>query len=474
MSEDRYIDRLAFLAEKFDVFESTAEGIKEHMDYLTSNGYNVRGITNRDDMVLAFVSFKKPSDEDGFKYNYHVSVSFDVFNAMVISDPSNNKMYTQWMLTTFQRYLKANGQFDEDAIRFVDEDLPLAKEFLLVFEKNKRKKKFRELNSNEFVFKGVNDPTDINQYKSLSQLYDAVDPFIEKDPSNMEKLINGFVKDGKAEVPVRDRKFTLYIPKCEEASLIFGEFVGWCTAKKGGDMFNHYTNNSKYRKPNGQKSDIYIIIDNRFFEGKIKSDYLYQIHFESNQVRDRIQSTKNNFFENVLLRSEGVSNFFHEELTNLAKMIDSKNRDNIYIDYLIKFGWTDALFEIIDDFTPIIRFTSKDVPRLPDISKFKNLNTLIISDAKLTELHPSIGSLGQLEELLIPGNNITELPKELGRLKNLVMINIIGNKIKSISDDIKYLDKSNGGSLHRISFNREEIGEDNYHKLKELLPSVKM
>tara|TARA_R110000796_G_scaffold61077_2_gene141369 strand:+ start:14273 stop:15757 length:1485 start_codon:yes stop_codon:yes gene_type:complete len=494
MSKDKSVDRLEFLVEKYNVFDDTDEGMSELVSYLTLNRRIFTNLMSKDNIIFALVSYEA-FDLDGNKlhptitntteeyfgvidmqcgnHKSRVDVSFDVFNKMVNADPSKNKMYTQWMLNTFTRYIK-NGDIDE-AERFFSEDLPLAKDYLSVFEKNKRKKKFKELSASSFILKGVKDPSDINQYKSLSQLYDAVDPFIEKDPSNLEKLINSFVECGKAEIPVRDRRFTLYIPKCEEASLIFGEFAGWCTAKSKGDMFEFYRGDSRYRKPNGEKSDIYIVIDNRFFTGTLKSDSLYQLHFESRQVRDRIQSNSNNFFETVLLNSEGISNFIHEELTTMAKIKKNKNtNDNVYIDYLVKFGWTEALFDIIEEYSPIIRFTNRDVPKLPDLSRFKNLTTLIIKKAKLAEIHPSIGELDSLQELLIPDNNVTVIPSEIGKLKNLIFINIIGNKIKSIPDDIKYLDKSNGGSLHRIAFRREDIGEYNYKRLRKLLPSTMM
>ena len=505
MKEDKSIDRLTFLAEKYNIFDDSKEGLRDIVEHLTAKRNLVTILSTKNDVVFALVShkaldlegnplndknFESLSDQDNkldskveldlmcLQYGpnkLRVDISFDVFDKMVSADPTKNKMYTQWMLTTFTRYIK-NGETDE-AERFYTEDLPLAEDYLKIFEKNKRKKKFKELAANSFILKGVTDPSDINQYKSLSQLYDAVDPFIDKDPSNIEKLIQRFVDDGKAEIPVRDRKFTLYIPKCEEASLIFGEFVGWCTAKKRGDMFNYYRSGANHRRPGGGESDIYIVIDNRFFTGELKTHYLYQIHFESNQVKDRIQSSEShNFFENVIMKSEGISNFFYKELTEIAK---SKSKygsvtNNIYVDFLVKFGWTEALFEIIEEYTPIIRFVNRDVPKLPDMSKFKNLTTLVIKDAKLYELHPSIGSLSSLQELLIPNNKLTSIPKEIGKLKNLVFINIIGNKIMYIPDEIKYLDKSNGGNLHRIAFNPEEIGEANYRKLKELLPSTKM
>ena len=496
---NKNVDRISFLIEKYNVFDNTDEGMSKLVNYLTLNRRVFTNLASKDDVIFAIVS-NEAFDLDVNPLNPHISktteegygvtniqysnqkprvdVPFDVFNKMVDADPSKNKMYTQWMLNTFTRHIK-NGETDE-AERFFSEDLPLAEEYLKIFEKNKRKKRFKNRSSNTFILKGIKNPSDINQYKSLSQLYDAVDPFIDKDPSNMERVMNEFVDNGKAEMPVRDRKFTLFIPKCKEASLIFGEFTGWCTAKDSGSMFEHYRTKPEYRKPNGSDSDIYIVIDNRFFSGELKTNYLYQLHFESSQVKDRLQRDgASNFYNDVIVNSEGISNFFYNELINMAKGYKDKKtfnnqKDNNYINYLIKFGWTEALFEIIESYTPIIRFNDRDIVRLPDMSRFKNLNTLIIKGCKLVKIDPSIGKLESLQELLLPNNNITDLPKEIGNLKKLLFINIIGNNIKNIPDEIKYLDKSNGGSLHRIAFDGGEIGHDNYLKLKKLLPSTKM
>jgi hypothetical protein len=475
MSKVDVADRLEFLAEKFSIFECDEKSLKEKMDELVEEGYTeTNEIYGDSGYIIALVS---TSETRGFSEEYgeyvrvkkKVSIAYHVFKEMVDSDLTTNKQYTQWMLTTYNRFLK------EDDIassrRFVEEDLPLAKEYLDIFDSNKRKKKFKELCLASFSLRDVKDPTNINQYKSLSQLYEAVDPFIYKDPSEMERLMQRFVDAGQAEIPVKDRRFTVYLPKTKDANLIFNKFASWCTTTPTGGMFEHYT--SKNKKPNGKKSDIYIVIDNRFFKDELEENYLYQLHFETNQIRNRKQNGNGNFFEDVIMKSEGVSNFFHEELTTMAKA----SRDitnNIYIEYLIKFGWTEALFDIIEDFTPIIRFTNRDVPKLPDVSKFSKLSTLIINGANLRELHPSIGKLGELQELILPDNKLTILPKEIGNLTNLIMLNIMGNNIKEIPDEIKYLDKTNGGRLHRIAFNREQVGEANYRKLKTLLPSVKM
>lgn len=472
-------DRLEFLAEKFDVFECDNEKLKDKTDELMEGGCtNVEPVFSLNNTILGLIcvtEINKVDSRDGTEYIkkvIDVSIAFDVFDSMVKSDPSNNKMYAQWMLSVFSRLLKDEDKLG-DAIRFADEDLPLAKEYLEIFEANKRKQKFKNLCLSSYVLKGVKDPTNINQYKSLTQLYDAVDPFIVRDPSEMEKLLQRFVDAGQATIPVRDRRFTLFIPKTRDANVIFSKFASWCTCSPNNGMFKNYTEGSAYKKPNGKNSDIYIVIDNRFFDGELEDNYLYQIHFESNQVKNRKQNGNGKFFEEVILKSEGVANFFNEELTMMAKT--SKNiTDNKYINYLIKFGWTEALFDIIEEFTPIIRFTNREVPKIPDMSRFNKLNTLIIKDAKLMELHPSIGGLGTLQELLIPNNKVTSLPKEIGNLKNLIMLNIMGNRISEIPDEIKYLDETNGGRLHRIAVNREEVGEANYQKLKTLLPSVRM
>ena len=200
---------------------------------------------------------------------------------------------------------------------------------------------------------------------------------------------------------------------------------------------------------------------------------MYQIHFESNQVKNRKQNNTSNFYFDVIDNSVAVSNYFNEVLTDLAKQV-GKVDNNKYIDYLIKFGWTESLFEMMDDFTPIIKFIGKELPRVPDVSKFTELHTFIVAKSNLKNIDPSIGKLQTLKELLLPDNNITSLPKEIGGLKNMIMLNLLGNKIKDIPDEIKYLDKTNGGSLYRLSVSRDDIGEANYRKLRKLLPSVKM
>lgn len=460
MVDNKVNDRIEFLAKTFNVFDDSQDEMEKEFLSLKKKEIEFFPVMH-ENKCLAIIT----NDKNGEKTYKTLKVSLSVFSDIISADPTQNKVFVQWMLNVFVRLLRKTNY--SSATQFVVEDLPLANTYITIFESNKRKNKFKNLCKSSYILKDVKDPTDINQYKSLSQLFDAVDPFIEKNPTELGNLLMRFVNIGQAEIPVQDRKFTLYIPKTVDASIIFDKFANWCTAKPGNGMFERYRND---RRPDGSKSDIYIIINNKFFTGESKE--IYQIHFETNQIKDRHNSQNVSIFENVINQSIGLSNFFHDELITMAKQCKSGLDNNKYLDFLIKFGFCESLFELIDVNTPTIRFMTRELPRLPDISKFKMLDQLIITGANMVELHPSIGSLKNLEMLVLTDNRIKELPKEIGQLKNLTFINITGNPIVSIPDEIKYLDKSNGGSLFRIAVKPNEIGEQNYKRLRELLPTT--
>lgn len=468
MKESTVTDRLTFLAEQFDVFDcSTNDALRDKLAKLAEDGHTATLIKTLDENVLAIVSTKPNEKERLLK---KVSVCSDVFAAMIAADPTENKMYLQWMLNLFVRLLKNGKDGVEVAIRLVNEDLPQANAYLQLFEDNKRKKKFVELCKSSYSLKNVSDPTNINQYKSLAQVFDAVDPFIEREPSAVERTLKKYVDMGQAVIPVKDRKFTLYIPKTTAASVVFAKFANWCTAREGNGMFDSYTKNHK--KPNGKNSDIYIIIDNRFFSGE--SQEVYQIHFETKQMKDRQNGSNISIYEKVIAESEGLANYFHEELIGMAreKAKGGGNSDNYYLDALVSFGFTDSLVEIFDETETTIRFNKREIPKMPDMTKFKNLDQLIMMNANMVDIHASIGHLTNLEYLILTNNRIKSIPKEIGALRKVEFINLVGNKVEYFPDEISYLDKSKGGSLVRIGIKEEDIGAKNLERLKKLLPST--
>lgn len=453
-------NRLNYLKDCFNIFDSSNPEF--NIKQIKKNGFNdVVSVTNSNDNFLALIGIKKNNNK--------VFISDFVFEQMISSDPSSNNMYTQWMLNTFSKLLKKNDLDNiKSAIRFVEEDLPLAKTYLKIFDDNKRKTKFINLCKNSFILKGILDPRDINQYKSLGQLYDAVDPFIDKDSSEMSELLHKYVESGQAEIPVRDRKFTLFIPKNRDASVLFDKFANWCTAKPDNGMFRNYTN---HKTPSSKKSQLFIIIKNEFFDGIINDDTLIQIHFETNQIKDRKNISNVNIFDKIISQSYGLSNYFYELLINYAKKIN-KIDDNPYLDYLIEFGFSECLFDFFDSNINVIKLENKNINKLPDLSRFKNLEILEIIDCNLSELNNTIGSLDNLKLLILSNNKIKELPSEIGYLKNLRCLILVNNNISEIPENIKYLDKSNGGSLHRFIINKRDINDINYKKLIDFLPTT--
>ena len=462
-------DRLVFLAEQFDIFELSDVGVGSLTDTLNEDGYETKTITTPAGVVIALLTIKPKPSNPKFMLT-KVSVSSDVFASMVDADPSENKIYLQWMLNVFTRLIKQNTDSSvRDAIMFVTEDLPQANEYLILFSENKRKKKFKELCMNSFSLKDITDPTDINQYKNLSELFDAVDPFFLREPSSVERTMNKYVEGREALIPFKDRKYTVYVPLSVTASSVFSNFANWCTTRDKNGMFANYT--EKHKRPDNLFSKLYIIIDNKFFKGE--NEELYQIHFETNQIKDRTNSGNVDIYSLVLNEDEGLRHFFYLELIELAKKYKSGLDTNPYLKILVSFGYTESLFELIDANITAIRFMNRSIPRLPDLSKFENLDQLIISEANLHEIHPSICSLEKLELLIICNNKLKTLPDGIGNLQNLLFLNINNNSIEDIPDDICKLDKSNGGKLEKIIVKVVDIGENNYNKLKRLLPTTR-
>ena len=118
---------------------------------------------------------------------------------------------------------------------------------------------------------------------------------------------------------------------------------------------------------------------------------------------------------------------------------------------------------------------TKEIPKLPDISRFSQLDQLIITGAKLVELHPSIGNLTNLEMLVLADNKLKSLPKEIGNLKKLRFLLLKDNLAlttlpKSITQ-LPNLDILNLNGCDNITFPKnfenyfESIGGNLFEKL---------
>ena len=152
-------DRFTFLAEMFDVFECDNKDenlIEDKMKSLLEDGYYPSLITSDSNVVLGILSEKMNDKQRKIK---KVSVCSSVFADMISADPTENKMYLQWMLNLFVRLIKSEDKTKSNyqmAIRLVLEDLPQANKYLSIFEENKRKRKFKDLCKGSYILKDVN------------------------------------------------------------------------------------------------------------------------------------------------------------------------------------------------------------------------------------------------------------------------------------------------------------------------------
>jgi Leucine-rich repeat (LRR) protein len=104
----------------------------------------------------------------------------------------------------------------------------------------------------------------------------------------------------------------------------------------------------------------------------------------------------------------------------MAKDYVKRNTDgltnNKYFDFLVKFGFSDNIFDMDPSITSI-HFKDREIPRLPNLDRFTDLEEFVMINNKLSEIHESIGKLKSLHMLILPKNNLRVIPKEIGLLK---------------------------------------------------------
>ena len=58
MSNNKSVDRLSFLAEKYNVFDDTDKGMSELVSYLTLNRRLFTNLTSKNNFIFALISYE--------------------------------------------------------------------------------------------------------------------------------------------------------------------------------------------------------------------------------------------------------------------------------------------------------------------------------------------------------------------------------------------------------------------------------
>jgi len=420
----------------------------------------VTPIQNEEGVDIAYLYTSK-------KGKTSVKLTEEIFNDIAEADPTRNKAYVTWMISVFLRHIA-----DEDiaqAVRFLTEDLPEATEFLEVFDRVKKKKVFKTGAPNRP--NAPNDVSDISQYNDLAHLYSIVSPFVGADDDDDEnstpgeklwKKLKKYIDLGHARLAFRDNDVMVYIPDTIEASCDpLGNLSSWCTRRENNSYFDSYRNNN--RKPNGDPSDLYVIMPKTMFDGEPTDDNFYplQFHFESNQLHNKNNSNIGDDGLNKIVRQfPGLKKFFIEELGALSAE-DVKEGDGLmksrYIEYLNKFGGraqdviSDKIYKqgvknirklaaeqqvplqqnkylkwlmentdgvIITDFLErdieTLDFSNMNLGVMPDLSEFTNLRRLTANGCSLKRLPPvkHLPKQNNINVFSFANNEIKEAPIE--------------------------------------------------------------
>ena len=463
--------RVGYLRDAFGVFdpESEMEDVTKKRDV---------GTFIRNNTLIATIKQNRKGKKS-------VNVSEKVFTQLEDTDPTDNKMYLQWLLNMFAKFLLAG---DEDgAWRFIDEDLGMIRSDLEMFYKITASNV--KLDDEDRIIKALwktkGLPKSINDYTAVSDMHAAIQQISDVDSSDMRSKIDAFVSLKEGIIAYEDNKWLVYIPKTRAASVktVCGA-ASWCTQQAGNSYFDRYTkgegsNVNQRRLPRtaaqlaanepGNPSLLFIILNKGLFDGT--SDELYQFHFESNQLHDKANRSID--YIGFLDKEPGLEKFFIGGLKKFASADAAAGASgmeaNRYLKYLMALGGVDNIWEYLPKNADELHLEKMKVKKLDHLENAANTTTIFASNVGIVEIDHSIGELKKVEMLMLNDNNLTKIPKEIGQLKTLLILNIKGNNIQQLPMELSNLDEEKGGNLFRV------ICDDtikNLDALKDLMPNV--
>ena len=199
---------------------------------------------------------------------YYKQIPEEEFRQIVAADPTSgeDKMgkYSKWLLAL---YASNNLKL---------EDLYKATSYLTTFHKYKQKL----------------DRKDIGQYKSLSDLFQAIEPYSDNTKAASHKEEIRKIKEG-AEKVYEDNEWLVVIPHTRAAAIEYGKGTQWCTAAtESYNYFEHYN----------EQGPLYININK-------KTGDKYQFHFESEQF----MNVNDEDCGGVLTKEDPLYQFYEEK-----------------------------------------------------------------------------------------------------------------------------------------------------------------
>lgn len=123
------------------------------------------------------------------------------------------------------------------------------------------------------------DVKDLNAYKTLNALYDAIEPHEGAEEEVSKKQADKQIKTQETEVFLKEPDLLVLIPKSEAAACKYGAGTKWCTAADENNMFSHYDAQGK----------LYIIIAPTLPKKKVgdnEYERKFQLHYQTDSFMD--------------------------------------------------------------------------------------------------------------------------------------------------------------------------------------------
>ena len=243
------------------------------------------------------------------KEKYYQDISDEAFDLIVKADPTSLSAqrigkYSKWLLKLYQTMPKYLQEV------FIKEDLYKATTYITALSNYKHLLPVKQRN--------------IFNYKNLTDLYDAVNPFLTADAPITHGDEIKAIKQG-AEKVYEDERWTVIIPRTWEASQLYGAHTQWCTASNSSpNYFNRYSG----------EGPLFINIDKQ-------TNQKYQFHFESQSFMDERDYSISKPVFATINATEGLIQFYHnyvgeakvlflqyEILNKFEKLIIIADKDN--------------------------------------------------------------------------------------------------------------------------------------------------
>ena len=414
-----------------------------------------------------FVLPQKP--KEGEPKSKNGLVDFETYKAIILSDPTtiiprgldkdideltvedmeNIKVgkYTQWMLKTL---LKPSGitaepgtpeykrQVSEYKHYFL-EDLQRLKDLLSKYDRFKSSIK-------DVVMKNIDNVKSVEELSTLPivvgddgetvelELYRGKKPKVEKGVDTKKS----YAFPGSEILKVGDQYTLIRISdKGELGSKAASFFGGYHNVDKGESNWCTSPEGSSYSQNYRQDGPLYIILanDDKGQVGEVTGlpQERYQIHFPSNQFRNR----QNREIEFTSMLNDGPFKEFKEIFKpEFAKGLTSKSGDQVNIEYpnssagkfIVLYGFEQLFTSLPDTITQLkIYNKSKDKIALdvpPTVSRFKRLETLLLDNIVRT-LPENLGDLQDLMLLSLQNNEeLVSIPESVMKIPDLAIISL--------------------------------------------------